>query len=1472
MNRLLLSSAFVLGSTGLLLDSAAKSVLLVAIAAAVALLLKRDSAATRHVVWLVAIVAILAVPAFSAMLPQWRVLPSWAHMQLAKADITTKTHSEDTPIVTQPSQETQFPKSAFPADSSVPIDSELTNNHPAPSTELLPTAQSHSEDSAGSDVMDATSKVVAERSDSTTPPAVSYSLTVLPVICTFIWVIGLGMLALRLFAARWMLRKNERESTVIATSQSADTKFESTQPTERLVKEFRAAVRQIDVRQSVQLLVHPGRTIPIVWGIFRIRLVLPESASTWSSEQIRSVFLHELGHVKRGDTITQLLSQIAVALYWFNPIVWFAAYRLHVERERACDDLVLESGVKASAYAGHLLEASAPLPTSRLTQACALAMAGRSPLEDRLAAILSEKRNRRRVSTKSVVATLMMAIALVVPVAMLRAAQPITEVAEESMPENNNQTGDNDTGDDGESDDKNPASVAGALPAAAAPQNMPDDKDAKSVFTKWLKYARTDGKIPGALIGKLEKEVKYFIRLNSEDESGSELAKRFKKTLPRFDATRDWPQEDVIALLDDLAAIHSIPFNNLLQFTGENNILTGDALPKELTNVSWGKPDASGLRVAWYLQPDVDEHRLGSSLKSRILVHNSGDKTVFFIMPSWQQSGAHKAFDAGDKPIEVTSTYWTTRALKLVYRLPPGAYCETPAAGIGVGNKGEDGDWANVRPGCWILAKAGDNVRLQPADVEVRYSATVNGTRMIGGIQENKDPKDAAELWQRTVDERIGCELPFPKSQADREQLFRRVSIDLFGKPPSQDALTAFGSETTLATDIASLRKRIMVGQTIAPFTGALTPGEIRFKVLKADPDAANRPRVVTGPGYYTIRDKVRLDVGQTRQGDRVLNKATLRFFSADRKVSPPSPHEIKLPDGHLTYAIVWDHNSETIWVTEKGLVRKYDFSTPASVTEKRFPDGGLDNLPKQFHEALKSTFAKLGVPVQVKANTPKRGVKLADGMTKKLQWGEPSAGLRMALIRPPALGAPDENEIKDFQFVIQNVGNTPIRLCTTSASKLKRKLLIISRGQPASQTVVSDPAGSDTQLQPQEVTVIRALPKNMQGDSITQNKALTFFGDIEISSAPAGAWTGKLMSAEMKAPTAAYGLMPVHPAAKKLFIRWNAGTRWNGKIPGGLIGQLADAVIVFTDYNPTWKTTPALLKMLPRMDATRDWDGFEAIDLIDELAALQASPINAVLESTIERDIQFGKALPSELSNAPWGTPMPSGLRVAWLLEPLDGTEHRLGTPLKSRILFHNVGKKTIVFRAKNWHQSNKHQASDAAGEAINTTSTRWTTRGQLVPYRLRPGTYVEVVGAGIHVGAKSGSPNLKARVGMWIDAKPGVKVTFTPDLVSVNDYKLTPPTGEDLNWWKEFVAQRVALEKPLPSGNEVRRRLAYRLAIDLHGSQLDDEDVQAFIADRSPDALEMLAEKLTNRTSIVPATGALQSGPTTFVVLPSN
>jgi beta-lactamase regulating signal transducer with metallopeptidase domain len=89
---------------------------------------------------------------------------------------------------------------------------------------------------------------------------------------------------------------------------------------------------------------------PMTVGILRPRILIPTHV-----EQLHAVLLHERGHIARRDLLVQLVAQIACAMYWWNPLVWIAAARLRIEREHACDDLVIAAGVRPSSYASDIL-------------------------------------------------------------------------------------------------------------------------------------------------------------------------------------------------------------------------------------------------------------------------------------------------------------------------------------------------------------------------------------------------------------------------------------------------------------------------------------------------------------------------------------------------------------------------------------------------------------------------------------------------------------------------------------------------------------------------------------------------------------------------------------------------------------------------------------------------------------------------------------------------------------------------------------------------------------------------------------------------------------------------------------------------------------------------------------------------------------------------------------------------------------
>ena len=101
---------------------------------------------------------------------------------------------------------------------------------------------------------------------------------------------------------------------------------------------------------------HWEGSMPATFGILRPVILLPAAAPAWPAERLRLTLLHEMGHVARRDADALLLSRIAAALHWWNPICLWAFRDARRICEFACDDLVLRTNVKPRDYARTLIE------------------------------------------------------------------------------------------------------------------------------------------------------------------------------------------------------------------------------------------------------------------------------------------------------------------------------------------------------------------------------------------------------------------------------------------------------------------------------------------------------------------------------------------------------------------------------------------------------------------------------------------------------------------------------------------------------------------------------------------------------------------------------------------------------------------------------------------------------------------------------------------------------------------------------------------------------------------------------------------------------------------------------------------------------------------------------------------------------------------------------------------------------------
>jgi TonB family protein len=182
--------------------------------------------------------------------------------------------------------------------------------------------------------------------------------------------------------------------------------------------------RSLGLTRPPRLLSSARVAIPITWGTRRAHILLPEEARDWSDERVWAVLAHEMGHVRRGDWTTHLMAEIVCAIYWFHPLFWLGRTRLGRDSEQAADDIVLGLGANGADYASHLLEIVRAAGRRPTTLTPTVAMARRSDLERRVAALLSGFVNRSRVTRGHLIAIAAVAIVIALPLAAMPARAP----------------------------------------------------------------------------------------------------------------------------------------------------------------------------------------------------------------------------------------------------------------------------------------------------------------------------------------------------------------------------------------------------------------------------------------------------------------------------------------------------------------------------------------------------------------------------------------------------------------------------------------------------------------------------------------------------------------------------------------------------------------------------------------------------------------------------------------------------------------------------------------------------------------------------------------------------------------------------------------------------------------------------------------------------------------------------------------
>ncbi|OGV58864.1 MAG: hypothetical protein A2X49_07355 [Lentisphaerae bacterium GWF2_52_8] len=167
----------------------------------------------------------------------------------------------------------------------------------------------------------------------------------------WIWVAGFILSLLSLALPAWRLSRRATRATLIEDSQSLE-----------LLEKCR---NSLDCAKNLCIAESAHIESPLLMGIFRPRLLFPLGLrSLLNSSELRSIFLHELAHLKRNDLILNAFTSLLLAVHWFNPFIWLAFRRMREDQEAACDQLALscmgERGYES--YGGTILKLIECLP------------------------------------------------------------------------------------------------------------------------------------------------------------------------------------------------------------------------------------------------------------------------------------------------------------------------------------------------------------------------------------------------------------------------------------------------------------------------------------------------------------------------------------------------------------------------------------------------------------------------------------------------------------------------------------------------------------------------------------------------------------------------------------------------------------------------------------------------------------------------------------------------------------------------------------------------------------------------------------------------------------------------------------------------------------------------------------------------------------------------------------------------------
>jgi len=132
-------------------------------------------------------------------------------------------------------------------------------------------------------------------------------------------------------------------------------------------KRFVQLCSSLAIKRPVDLLQNSRIKTPMLIGYLKPVILVPAGMITHLPvNQVETILLHELYHLKRGDYLINILQLFMEGILFYHPVVWIISAYIRSEREHCCDDCVLHSTDNPYTYAKALIHLAEKQQTTRL--------------------------------------------------------------------------------------------------------------------------------------------------------------------------------------------------------------------------------------------------------------------------------------------------------------------------------------------------------------------------------------------------------------------------------------------------------------------------------------------------------------------------------------------------------------------------------------------------------------------------------------------------------------------------------------------------------------------------------------------------------------------------------------------------------------------------------------------------------------------------------------------------------------------------------------------------------------------------------------------------------------------------------------------------------------------------------------------------------------------------------------------------